>query len=113
MLSTIHRFFLAKILICSYFFFSVLISSNDIHFKSIRTSSTTMKIWDIRKLASTLGLDACHIMPFVQAITGCDTISNIWNGSAAFQKVLNEIRLMDDDVHESIRRGSPDARGAT
>ena len=84
-----------------FFRFRFDLDSNDIYFKSIRTSSTTMEIWDIRKTASTLGLDSCHIMPFVPAISGCDKISNIWNGSAAFRKVLNKIRLRDDDVHES------------
>ena len=50
----------------------------------MRTSSTTMKMWDIH-ITSTLRLEACHIMPFVQAIYGCDATSNVWNGSAAFQ----------------------------
>jgi len=31
------------------------LDSNDIYFKSMRISSTTMKKWDIRKTASTLG----------------------------------------------------------
>ena len=68
-----------------FFLFHFDLDSNDIYIKSMRTSSTTMKIWDIRKTASTLGLVACHIMPFVQAISGCDTTSNVWNESAAFQ----------------------------
>jgi hypothetical protein len=33
----------------------------------------------------TLRLEACHIMPFIQVIYGCDATSNVWNGSAAFQ----------------------------
>ena len=32
--------------------------SNNKYFKSMRTSSTTMKIWDIRKTTSTLRLEA-------------------------------------------------------
>jgi len=68
-----------------FFLFHFDLDSNDICIKSMRTSSTTMKICDIRKTASTLGLVACHIMPFVQAISSCDTTSNVWNGSATFQ----------------------------
>jgi hypothetical protein len=49
-----------------FFLFHFDLNSNDIYFKSMRTSSTTMKIWDIRRTVSTLGLDACHIMPFVK-----------------------------------------------
>ena len=69
----------------TFFLFHFHLDSNDIYIKSMRTSSTMMKIWDIRKTASTLGLVACHIMPFVQAISGCHTTANVWNGSAAFQ----------------------------
>jgi len=79
-LSTIHLGKDTDLLI--FFLFHFDLDSNDIYFKSMRNSSTTMKIWDIRKKASTLGLLACHIMPFVQAISGCDTTSNVWNGSA-------------------------------
>jgi hypothetical protein len=69
-------FFLAKILICYYFFFHFDLDSNDIvSFKPTRASSTTIKICDIRGTTSTLGLDACNIMPFVQVISGCDTTS--------------------------------------
>ena len=70
--------------------------SNDIYFKSMRTSSTTMKIWNIRKTTSTLGLDACHILPFVHAISGCDTTSQMFGiESTAFQKILNDIRAKE------------------
>ena len=69
----------------------------------MRTSSTTMKIWDIRQTASTLGLDASHIMPFVQAISGCDKTSPMFGMDQSLFKILNEIRLREhacDDVHE-------------
>ena len=54
------------------------LDSNDIYFKSMSTSSTTMKIWDIRKTKLTLGLNACHILPFVHAISSCDTTSRMF-----------------------------------
>ena len=79
-LSTIHLGKDTDLLIFVLFHFDL--DSNDIYFKSMRNSSTTMKIWDICKEASTLGLLACHIMSCVQAISGCDTTSNVWNGSA-------------------------------
>jgi hypothetical protein len=45
-----------------------------------------MKICDIRKTASTLRrMPYIDIMPFVQAISGCNTTSNVWNGSATFE----------------------------
>ena len=44
----------------------------------MRTSSTTMKICDIRGTTSTLGLDECNIIPFLQVISGCDTISKMF-----------------------------------
>jgi hypothetical protein len=68
-----------------FFLFHFDLDSNDIFFKSMNTSCTTMEIWNIRKTASTLGLVACHILSFVQAISGCDRTSNVSNGSAAFQ----------------------------
>ena len=61
----------------------------------MRTSSTTMKIWDIRKTTSTLRLDACHIMPFVQAISGCDTTSPMFGMDLPLFRILNEIRLRE------------------
>jgi hypothetical protein len=53
-----------------------------------------MEIWNIRKTTSTLGLDACHILPFVHAIYGCDTTSRMFGieKSTAFQKILHAIR---------------------
>jgi hypothetical protein len=54
------------------------LDSNDIYFKSMSTSSTTMKIWDVRKTKSTLGLDTWHILPFVHAISGCDMTSRMF-----------------------------------
>jgi hypothetical protein len=59
-------------------FFHFDLDSNERNFKSMSTSSTTMKIWDIRKTKSTLGLDACHVLPFVHAISGCDTTSRMF-----------------------------------
>jgi hypothetical protein len=40
-----------------FFLFRFDLNSNDIYFNSMRTSSKTMKIWNIRKTASTLGMD--------------------------------------------------------
>jgi hypothetical protein len=54
-----------------------------------------MKIWDIRKTTSTLGLDASHIMPFVQAISGCDKTSPMFGMDQSLFKILNEIRLRE------------------
>ena len=65
----------------------------------MRTSSTTMKLWDIRKTTSTLGLDAGHItiiiMPFVQAISGCDKTSPMYGMDQPLFKILNEIPLRE------------------
>ena len=59
--------------------------------------STTWEIWGIRKTIPTLGLDACHLMPFVHAIAGCDTTSQMFGieKSTAFQKILNDIRAKE------------------
>ena len=54
-----------------------------------------MKIWDIRGVTSTLGLDSCHIMPFVQAISGCDTTSPMFGMDQPHFKILNEIHLRE------------------
>ena len=62
----------------------------------MKTSSKTMKIWDIRETTSTLlkkRLDACHIMPFVQAISVCDTTSPMSGMYPPLFKILNKIRL--------------------
>jgi hypothetical protein len=65
----------------------------------MRTISTTMKLWDIRKTTSTLGLDAGHItiiiMPFVQAISGCDKTSPMFGMDQPLFKILNEIHLRE------------------
>ena len=60
-----------------FFLFRFDLNSNDIYFKSMSTSSTTMKTWDIRKTKLTLGMNACHILPFFHAISGCDTTSRM------------------------------------
>ena len=60
------------------FLFHFDLDSNYIYFKSMRTSSTTMKIWDIHETTSTFGLDECNIIPFLQVISGCDTISKMF-----------------------------------
>ena len=54
-----------------------------------------MKIWDIRKTTSTLRLEAWHIMPFVQAISGCDTTSPMFGMYPPLFKILNEVRLRE------------------
>ena len=63
----------------------------------MKTSSSTMKIWDIRKTKSALGLDVCHLIPFIHAISGCDTTCRMFGKGkpAAFQKILSEIRLRE------------------
>jgi hypothetical protein len=58
-----------------------------------------MKIWDIRKTTSTLGLDTSHIiiiiMPFVQAISGCDKTSPMLGIDQLLFKIQNEILLTE------------------
>ena len=75
-------------LILLLFYFDL--DSNDFYFKSMRTSSTTMKIC---KTTSTFRLDACHRMPFVQAISGCDTTFSMFGMDPPLFKILKEIRL--------------------
>ena len=83
-LSTIHLDKDTDLLILYLFHFDL--DSTDIYFKSMRTSSTTMKICDIHGTTSTLGPDACHIMPFVQVISSCATTSQMFGMNQMFFK---------------------------
>ena len=52
--------------------------SNNIYFTSDKqVPMKTMKVWDISKTQEVLGLDLCHHLPLIHAITGCDTTSRL------------------------------------
>ena len=49
----------------------------NIYFKS-DSGFKKKKIWDITATNSVLGSEMCHILPFVHAFSGCDTVSRIY-----------------------------------
>ena len=54
---------------------------NKIFFKSEpkqRLSSKSLRVWDIKKTKQLLGPNVCHILPFIHALTGCDTTSRVY-----------------------------------
>ena len=71
--------------------YHVNLENNRIFFKSEpnqRLSSKYLRVWDIKKTKVLLGPDACHLLPFIHALTGCDTTSRIYGISkgAALKK---------------------------
>ncbi|OWF46189.1 hypothetical protein KP79_PYT26260 [Mizuhopecten yessoensis] len=47
-------------------------------FKSDKQVGRKLKIWDISKTIKSLGEDICNLLPFIHAITGCDTTSRLF-----------------------------------
>ena len=67
------------------------LENNRIYFKSDpkqRLSSKCLRVWDIKKTNELLGPDACRLLPFMHALTGCNTTSRIYGISkgAALKK---------------------------
>lgn len=58
--------------------YHVDLHGKDILFKSETKSITKKKILDMKKTKCVLGQDFCNIIPFVHAITGCDTTSRLF-----------------------------------
>ena len=56
------------------------LSSKGIYFKSEVKLSTDKKKrnWDIKAVKEKLGLEVCHFLPFIHALTGCDTTSRFY-----------------------------------
>ena len=56
------------------------LNSSDIFFKSDskQTASKKKRIWSIKWIKQKLGPEVCHLLPFVHAITGCDTTSRLF-----------------------------------
>ena len=47
------------------------------------------KIWDVKKTRQLLGFEVCNVLPFLHALTGCDTTSKIHGiGKASALKVV-------------------------
>ncbi|XP_053377818.1 uncharacterized protein LOC123527311 isoform X1 [Mercenaria mercenaria] len=62
-----------------------------IYFKSDTRQSLThlRKIWNIKKTRKVLGNNTCRLLPFLHALTGCDTTSRIFGiGKAVALRVL-------------------------
>lgn len=55
-------------------------SSKKLFFRSDSRQSNTKcpKVWDLYKTKQLLGEDTCRILPFIHALTGCDTTSRIY-----------------------------------
>ena len=56
------------------------LENNRIFFKSKpnqRLSSKGLRMWNIKKTKVLLGPDACRLLPFIHALTGCDTTSRV------------------------------------
>jgi hypothetical protein len=67
-------------------------SRNKITFKSEKHFfGKEAKHWDITKTAIMLGEDVCRVLPFVHAVTGCDSTSRIFGigKSLALKKCIN------------------------
>ena len=67
------------------------LENNRIFFKAEpnqRLSSKGLRMWDIKKTKVFLGPDVCRSLPFIHALTGCDTTSRVYGISkgAALKK---------------------------
>ncbi|XP_053373150.1 uncharacterized protein LOC123533634 [Mercenaria mercenaria] len=50
-----------------------------VYFRSdSRQKKNKTKVWDIHKTQEVLGMELCSILPFIHALTGCDTTSRIY-----------------------------------
>lgn len=67
-------------------------NSHRIVFKSGKNVSGKKKIWDIQKTITILGTQVCKLLPFIHAVTGCDTTSRLYSvGKAvALKKAKND-----------------------
>ena len=54
-----------------------------------RLSSKGLRVWDIKETKELLGPNTCRLLPFIHALTGCDTTSRVYGISkgAALKKV--------------------------
>lgn len=70
--------------------------SKNIIFKTMRTGMKTVKVWDIQKTKSLLKEDKCRMVPFVHAMTGCDTTSRMFGigKSTIWQKLKKDTHLL-------------------
>ena len=58
--------------------YHVDLHGKDIFLKSETKSIAKKKVWDMKKTKFVLGQDLCKALPFVHAITGCDTTSRLF-----------------------------------
>ena len=60
-----------------------------------KLSSKCLRVWDIKKTKELLGPNTCRLLPFIHALTGCDTTSLIYGISkgAALKKLTADQQL--------------------
>ena len=75
------------------------ISKHNIFFMpgSNKGSAKSVKHWDIRRTKLLLGEPLCQMLPFIHAVTGCDTTSRMFGvgKGVAFKKLMNDDFLKD------------------
>ncbi|KAK3105425.1 hypothetical protein FSP39_024991 [Pinctada imbricata] len=70
--------------------------AHDIYFYSDKQTKNDLKIWDLRKTRSALGVDVCSCLAFLHALTGCDTTSRIYGigKHQALKKTVSHISMV-------------------
>ncbi|KAK7485546.1 hypothetical protein BaRGS_00023234 [Batillaria attramentaria] len=77
------------VLVC----FHADINSENIFFKSdAKLKTKKHKVWHIQAVQRALGMETCKMLPFIHALTGCDTTSRLFGvgKGAAFKKVRDK-----------------------
>lgn len=75
-----------------------LTSPHNIVFQSeMKQSTKKFKVWDIKKTLQTLDGQLCKALPFIHAISGCDTTSRLFGvgKGQAIKKALTDDRFME------------------
>lgn len=70
-----------------------------------------MRLWDIQQTQATLGEYVCKILPFLHAITGCDTTSRLFGigKPVALKKLMASTEYLKDYIEVFLQRTlSPD-----
>ena len=59
----------------------------------MKASLKKIRIWDIKKTKTAIGQELCKILPFVHAISGCDTTSRLFGvgKGKSIKKASNDI----------------------
>lgn len=62
-----------------------------------RTTSKPKKIWDIHKTHSLLNKIICNLLPFLHALSGCDTTSRLYgvSKSAALKLLIKSAKFQE------------------